>query len=294
GTALVQSVDFFTPIVDDPYDWGRIAAANALSDLYAMGARPVLALNLVAWPVEELSLDLLADVLRGGAKVASEAGVAVVGGHSITDPEPKYGMAVTGFADQAHLTRNSTARPGAALWLTKPLGIGIVTTAIKRRKASPEQVAAAVEVMTTLNAAAAEAARDVGAQAVTDVTGFGFLGHLHEMLRASGVAAVVDAGAVPTLTGTLALAGQGVVPSGSRRNHDFLSPHVTWGDLPEAEQMVLADAQTSGGLLIAVSEESGGALGRELEARGIAASRVGTTLEGTPGAIEVRGRVGGI
>ena len=246
GRALVQTVDFFTPIVDDPFDWGRIAAANAASDVYAMGARPVLALNLVAWPVEELSLDLLARVLEGGDEVAARAGFVVVGGHSIHDLEPKYGMAVTGFADADRIVRSSTAPPGAALFLTKPLGLGIITTAIKEGRATDEQVEVAVAMMTELNAAAAEAMVEVEAEAATDVTGFGLLGHLHNVLRGSGLAAEVDASAVPLLEGTVELAEDGLTPGGTRKNAAYLDEVVDWGDLPEPGRLALADAQTSG------------------------------------------------
>lgn len=291
GTGLVQTVDFFTPIVDDPFDWGRIAAANALSDVYAMGGNPKLALNIVAWPIEELSTDLLADVLKGGAKVASEAGVAVVGGHSIHDPEPKYGMAVTGFVDPDRVVLNSTARPGAQLFLTKPLGIGIITTAIKRGKASAKQIELAVETMTALNAVPAQAMVDVGVEAATDVTGYGLLGHLHEMLSASGVAAEIDASAISFLSGTLELAEADVVPAGTRSNLAFVSPDVDWGELPDPERFALADAQTSGGLLIAVSSERAEDLADALSERGVRADRIGTTTDGSPGRIEVRGRI---
>jgi selenide,water dikinase len=291
GTGLVQTVDFFTPIVDDPFDWGRIAAANALSDVYAMGGNPKLALNIVAWPIEELSTDLLADVLRGGAKVASEAGVAVVGGHSIHDPEPKYGMAVTGFVDLDRLVLNSTARPGAQLFLTKPLGIGIITTAIKRGKASAEQIQRAVETMTALNAIPAEVMVDVGVEAATDVTGYGLLGHLHEMLSGSGVAAEIDAPAISFLGGALDLAEAGVVPAGTRSNLAFVSPNVDWGELSDPERLALADAQTSGGLLIAVSGDRAERLANALAERGVRADRIGTTTDGSPGRITVRGRL---
>jgi selenide,water dikinase len=291
GTGLVQTLDFFTPIVDDPFDWGRIAAANALSDVYAMGGTPRLALNIVAWPIEELSTDLLAQVLRGGAKVASEAGVAVVGGHSIHDPEPKYGMAVTGFVDLERLVLNSTAPSGAELYLTKPLGIGIITTAIKRGKATMEQIELAVATMTTLNAAPAQAMVEVGVEAATDVTGYGLLGHLHEMLSASGVAAEIDAASVPLLPGTLELAEAGVVPSGTRSNLAFVDPHLDWGVASEPERLALADAQTSGGLLIAVSPEKAGQLASALTARGIDAARIGETIPGPPGSVAVRGRL---
>lgn len=289
GTGLVQSVDFFTPIVDDAEDWGRIAAANALSDLYAMGARPALALNLVGWPREELSLDLLADVLRGASEVVAEAGAVIVGGHSIDDREPKYGLAVTGFVDLDRLVRNSTAPPGAALVLTKPLGLGIITTAIKRERATPEQVAAAVDTMTTLSAEASEAMMETSAEAATDVTGFGLLGHLHEMLAASSVAAEVDAASVPFLDGALDLAKEGIVPGGTRRNAAFLDPLVT-RDLEEHEWLALADAQTSGGLLIASTDPD--TLTGALESRGVSSWRIGRVREGEPGRISVRGRPG--
>jgi selenide,water dikinase len=293
GPCLVQTVDFFTPIVDDAFDWGRIAAANAASDVYAMGGRPVLALNLVAWPVEELPLELLARVLEGGAKVAAEAGMAIVGGHSIHDPEPKYGMAVTGFVDEERLIRNSTAPPGARLILTKPLGTGIISTALKRGRAAPDQVRLAVDTMTTLNAAAADAMVEAGVQAATDVTGFGLLGHLHGMLRASGVSATVDASVVPFLPGTRALAEAGIVPSGTRSNLSFVEPHVDWGELANAERLMLADAQTSGGLLIAATEACFGQLRLALEERGVMAAEVGETGPGEPGRITVTGRPAG-
>jgi selenide, water dikinase len=287
GAGLVQSVDFFTPIVDDAEDWGRIAAANAMSDIYAMGARPAIALDLVAWPAEDLPMDLLARVLEGGRRMAAEAGVAVVGGHSIDDREPKYGMAVTGFVNLDRVVRNSTAPAHARLFLTKPLGLGIISTAIKRERASEAQVAAAVRVMTTLNAAASDAMVDVGADAATDVTGFGLLGHLHEMLEASGVGAELDVDAVPFLDGTLDLAAEGVIPSGTRRNHRYVDPHVDWGDLPDHRRLALADAQTSGGLLIAVSRERGGALATALATRGVEAAEIGVTVPGQPGTIAI-------
>jgi selenide, water dikinase len=290
GRALIATTDFFTPIVDDPGDWGRIAAANALSDVYAMGGTPALALNLVGWPVDDLPLEMLGEVLRGGQEVATKAGAVVVGGHSITDPEPKYGMAVIGFVEEANLLRNSTAPVGATLFLTKPLGTGMISTAIKRRRATEEQVAAAVETMTTLNAAAASAALAGGAAACTDVTGFGLLGHLRGMLAASGVAATVDASSPELLPGVQDLARAGVVAGGTQRNHASLAPDVEWGVLTLPEQLVLADAQTSGGLLIAApdAERMAGAF----EAEGIAARRIGVTREGIPGSIEVDGRVG--
>jgi len=291
GRALVQTVDFFTPIVDDPYDWGRIAAANAFSDVYAMGGVPVLALNLVAWPIQTLSLDLLVQVLEGGSAVARQAGVAIVGGHSIHDPERKYGMAVTGFADADRLMRNSTMSSGDRLFLTKPLGLGIIATAVKRGLATPEQLARAVETMTTLNRDASLAMLEAGASAATDVTGFGLLGHLHNALKASGASAEIDAGAVPVLPGTLDLAAQGVVPSGTHSNHEFLASSVDWGSLSETEQLVLADAQTSGGMLIAIPEDRVAILERSLAERGVAAAMIGAIEDGDPGSIRIAGHV---
>jgi selenide, water dikinase len=289
GRALVQTVDFFTPIVDDPYDWGRIAAANAFSDVYATGGRPALALNLVGWPVDELPLEILGQVLEGGAAIATRAGAVVVGGHTISDPLPKYGMAVTGFAEADRILRNSTAPPGARLFLTKPLGIGIIATAIKRETATAQQTELAVEEMATLNEAAALAAVEAGAEAATDVTGYGLLGHLHSMLAASGVAARLDASAVELLPGTLHLAQEGVVPGGSRRNHAFVSPFVDFGDLTEAEQLVLADAQTSGGLLLATRD--GDTLTRALDDQGARWFEIGVTTPGPPGRVTLSGRL---
>jgi selenide,water dikinase len=291
GEHLVQTVDFFTPILDDPYDWGRVAAANALSDVYAMGGRPLTALNLVAWPVEDLPLELLARVLDGGMAIAREAGVAVVGGHSIRDPEPKYGMAVTGLVVPERLTRNSGMRGGDRLVLTKPLGLGLISTAIKAGTASDAQTRSAVETMTMLNRDASEAMGDVGVSGATDVTGFGLLGHLHIALRASGVAAEVDASAVPFLPGALDLARDGMAPSGTRRNLEFVAPRVDWdGADEEWERLALADAQTSGGLLIAVPEDRVDALREGLAARGIAGPVVGVVTRGEAGRIQVRGR----
>jgi len=259
--------------------------------VYAMGGQPVTALNLVAWPVKELPLEMLARVLEGGAAVARQAGVAIIGGHSIHDPEPKYGMAVTGLVDPARLVRNSTMRAGDVLFLTKPLGLGIVTTAVKAGKASAEQLAAAVETMTSLNAAAAEAMLEVGVSAATDVTGFGLLGHLHIALAEAGMSARLDAPAIPLLPGTLDLAERGMIPSGTRSNLAFVDPHVDWGELEEIERLVLADAQTSGGLLIAVPEERADALGDELGGRGVLSARIGTVSAGRPGRLTVVGRV---
>ena len=291
GHALIATLDFFTPIVDDPYDWGRIAATNALSDVYAMGGRPFLALNIVSWPVDDLPLEMMGRVLQGGIDVVSEAGAAVLGGHSITDPEPKYGMVALGLADPSAIVRNSTAVPGARLFLTKPLGLGVVSTAIKRGIADEALVGRAVDTMTTLNAAAADAMVAAEAESATDVTGFGLLGHLHRMLLASGTAAALAVSAVPVLKGALELAGAGVIPGGTRRNHAFVRRHVDWGELTEPEQIILADAQTSGGLLIAAT--AGDRLAEELERRGVPFAEVGRVEEGAPGAILLTGRLSG-
>ncbi|APX35051.1 selenide, water dikinase SelD [Brachybacterium sp. P6-10-X1] len=248
GTAVLSTADFFTPVVDDAYDWGRIAAANALSDIYAMGGDPVVAINLVGWPRGVLPLELLREVLAGGLAIAQEAGVPVIGGHSVDDPEPKYGMAVTGTADPDRLLRNDAARPGLPLTLTKPLGVGLLNN---RMTSTAEVSAAAVETMTTLNREAARAALDAGARAATDVTGFGLLGHLHKMTRASGVGAVVDRSAVPLIDGAAEALRDGYVSGGTRRNLDWVRDHLQAGPgITEDDLLLLADAQTSGGLLV--------------------------------------------
>ena len=258
--AIVQTVDFFTPIVDDPYWFGRIAATNALSDVYAMGGRPVSALNLVAFPLEALGADVLREILRGGADAAAAAGAAVVGGHSIDDPEPKYGMAVTGVVHPDEVLTNAGGRVGAALVLTKPLGAGTVATAIKRELASAELVERAVAVMATLNDRAAEQARAAGAHALTDVTGFGLLGHVHELAAASGVAAEIDAAAIPAIEGVLALLeDERALAGGSRRNRADAERFTTWAPaVPEPRRRLACDAMTSGGLLAAVPPERAG------------------------------------
>jgi selenide, water dikinase len=244
---VLATADFFTPVVDDPYDWGRIAAANALSDIYAMGGRPVVAVNLLGWPRDVLPPELAQEVLRGGLDVGRQAGCPVAGGHSIDDPEPKYGMAVTGIADLAELMRNDAATAGQPISLTKPLGVGVLNN---RHKATGEVFAHAVESMAALNADASRAAVDAGIRAATDVTGFGLLGHLYKMARASGVTAVVDAAAVPYLEGARESLADGFVPGGSRRNLDWVRPHLS-AAVDDDELVLLADAQTSGGLLLA-------------------------------------------
>jgi selenide,water dikinase len=286
--ALVQTVDFFTPIVDDPRDFGRIAAANALSDVYAMGGRPLTALNLVAFSLERVGPEVLAEILSGGAEIARQAGVAIAGGHSIDDPEPKYGMAVTGLVHPGRVVRNSTARPGDVLFLTKPIGAGAVTTAAKRGTAPEETVRACTEVMTTLNADAAGAAIAVGSSAMTDVTGFGLLGHLHEMALASGVEAEVHASAVPAIDGALALLEAGALAGGSRRNREWVEPQVAWDDaIPEPVRSLLCDAMTSGGLLIATPATRAGAMEEALVAAAPASACIGEVRAGRAGRIAV-------
>jgi selenide, water dikinase len=264
--ALVQTVDFFTPVVDDPYDFGRIAAANAFSDIYAMGATPLTALNIVAFPSGALPLEYLARILLGGAETARLASATIVGGHTIDDPEPKYGLAVTGIIRPGDEMTNAGAAPGDVLVLTKPLGTGIVATAIKQGKASPEVIAAATDSMAALNRVGAEVARAHRARAMTDVTGFGLLGHLSEMCRASGVGADLWFDRLPVLPGVEELARQGVVPGGTRRNLEYVEPWTYFAEsLQTWQRLLCADAQTSGGLIICVpADRAEGAL-RDLE-----------------------------
>ncbi len=287
--AIVETVDFFTPVVDDPYWFGRIAAANAFSDVWAMGGRPLFALNLVAWPVDKLPLEMLGEVLRGGAEAARLAGASVLGGHSIDDPEPKYGMAVTGLVHPSRVLRNVGARPGDVLLLTKPLGSGIVATAIKREIAPAELVARAVEVMAALNRSAGEVLAASGAvHALTDVTGFGLLGHGWEMARGSGVTFRIRAAAVPVLEGVHDLAARDVVPGGSKANLRWVTPSLRVSDaLAPTWPIVLADAQTNGGLLAAVEPARAEALLAELRAAGVVAVAIGDVVAGEPPRIEV-------
>ncbi len=287
--ALVATVDFFTPIVDDAYDFGRIAAANAFSDVYAMGATPLIALNLVGWPRDKVPLELLGDVLRGGQDVAREAGAFVLGGHSVDDPEPKYGMVAIGEVHPARIVTNAGARPGDALVLTKPIGTGILTTALKRDLLTAADLAPAVAVMTTLNAGAARALRAVDVHAATDVTGFGLLGHLHSLLTASGAAAEVQAAAVPLLARARELAERGAIPGGTRRNLESLAGAVEFAaGIDETTRLLLADAQTSGGLLIALPEPQVQALRAALQReRAPAAAQIGRVVAGPAGRIAV-------
>jgi selenide,water dikinase len=264
GPAHVLTTDFFTPVVDDAYDWGRIAAANALSDVYAMGGRPVVAVNLLCWPRDLLPMELAREVLRGGLAIARIAGCHLLGGHSVDDPEPKYGLAVSGVVDPDRLLRNDAGHPGLPLSLTKPLGIGVLNS---RHKATGETFEHAVAAMTTLNRDAASAAVAAGHRCATDVTGFGLLGHVLKLARASGVTAVIDATAVPYLDGARESAGAGYVSGGTRRNLDWVRPGTDLTGIDETEALLLADAQTSGGLLVA-GEIPGAPVIGELVARG--------------------------
>ena len=286
--ALVVTTDFFTPIVDDAYTFGAIAAANALSDIYAMGAQPLLAVNLVAFPIKELGPALLADILRGGLDKVREAGIDILGGHSIDDHEPKYGLAVTGTVHPDRVRRNRGGRPGDRLVLTKALGTGVISTAIKHEVAPPESAAAAIDGMLALNRNAADAMATVEVHAATDVTGFGLLGHLHSMARASGVAARVEAASVPLLPGAEMLAEAGEVPGGTRSNERFLASRVRWpAGLSAARQTLLCDAQTSGGLLLAVPESAVDRLLSALQERNASGAVIGQLIEGEAGSILV-------
>jgi selenide,water dikinase len=286
--ALVVTVDFFTPIVDDPATWGAIAAANALSDVYAMGGRPLVALSLVGWPRDRLPMEVLGEVIRGAGRVLADAGCPVVGGHSIDDPEPKFGLAVIGEADPGRLITNAAARAGEYLVLTKPLGTGILTTALKRDLLVEADLGEAVAVMTTLNAAAARLALEHGVRAGTDVTGFGLIGHLDSMLRSSGgLGAEVAFDALPLLARALELAAAGAVPGGTRQNLEAVD--VAWDPgLTEAERVLCADAQTSGGLLLSVPVERVANLVRALREAAVPAVAVIGRVTGGPGLRIVR------
>ncbi len=287
--ALVQTVDYFTPIVDDPFTFGQIAAANALSDLYAMGARPLTALNIVGFPISKLDKAILADILRGGADKLREAGVALLGGHSIDDADPKYGMAVTGVVDPGAMWTNAGAQAGDALVLTKPIGMGIVSKAIKEAAASPEDTDEAIRWMRMLNKGAADVAHGFAVHAATDVTGFGLLGHALEMVRASGVGLALYAAAVPILPGAREYAQHGLVPAGSKRNRAFVGEATAFADgVDELTRVLLADAVTSGGLLLAVPAAQADSLVAALRAAGMdLAARVGLFDGSAPVGIRV-------
>lgn len=287
-TALVVTVDFFTPITDDPYEFGAVAAANSLSDVYAMGGRPLLALNVVGFPAA-LAVEMLGDVLRGGYDKAAEANCLIVGGHTVDDNEPKYGLSVVGLVEPGRQVSNAGAQPGDVLALTKPIGTGIITTGGKAGVAPPGSVATAVATMATLNRAASEAMMAVGVNACTDITGFGLMGHLTAMMRASGASATIGLSQVPVLPGVGELLAQGVVPGGTHRNQSGVADSVEWDDaLTDDDRLLLCDAQTSGGLLISVPAARLPELLSALESRGVATRAVvGRVSEGTPGKVSV-------
>jgi selenide, water dikinase len=287
--ALVQTVDFFTPVVDDPYAFGQIAAANSLSDVYAMGATPITALNLVGFSVSKLDPTLLAEILRGAADKAAEAGAHIIGGHSIDDPEPKFGMAVTGKVHPLQIWRKGGAQPGDRLILTKPIGVGIHTTGIKRDQVTPAEVARVTEVMACLNRTAAETLRRYSVHACTDVTGFGLLGHALEMSKASCVGLEVDASAVPVLPRTRELAEKGVVPGGTKANARWLAEYLTYeAHVDEITRIILCDAVTSGGLLASLPETEAEAALEDLHQLGVDDARIiGTVTREHPGSLHI-------
>ncbi len=286
--ALVQSVDFFTPVVDDPFRYGQIAAANALSDIFAMGARPVTALNLIGFPLCTLGADVLTAILQGGAAKVAEAAAVVVGGHSVEDDEPKYGLAVTGLVDPKKMVTTVGARPGDRLVLTKPLGTGLLTTALKGEVLTEADLAAAIAGMVTLNRRASEIMLEVGVTACTDITGFGLLGHALELAAASGVCLALDGGALPAYPQALEMAAIGLVPEGSYRNRAYYLPQVIGGDeVPPATLDLIADPQTSGGLLIAVAAEKTETLRGKLRAAGCGAYLVGQVEDGPAGRLRI-------
>ncbi|MDB9722745.1 MAG: selenide, water dikinase SelD [Fidelibacterota bacterium] len=256
GKLIVQTVDFFTPIVDSPYEFGQIAAANSLSDIYAMGAIPSFALNIVGFPIKKLSNEILSEILKGGADKAKEAGVSIIGGHSIDDEEPKYGLVVTGEVEESKLIRNSTAHENDAIILTKPLGTGIISTAIKQDKASSSMIAQAINSMKYLNAFSSSIMNEFDTHAATDISGFGLLGHLYEMCKGSNLSAKITFNKIPFLEGVNTLANDGFIPSGTKRNFEYISNFVSFSsELTTIQKMMTADAQTSGGLLLALPQK---------------------------------------
>ncbi|MBS1251521.1 MAG: Selenide, water dikinase [Anaerolineales bacterium] len=278
--AIIQTADFFAPVVDDPYTFGAIAAANAMSDVYAMGGRVVLALNIAGFP-DDLPLDIVQDVFRGGADKVAEVGAIIAGGHTVQDEEPKYGLSAIGFVHPDRIITKSHARVGDQLVLTKPLGIGIITTALRNGAASPQHIDAAVDVMMTVNEAAAEAMQAVGVHAATDITGYGLLGHGLEMAQNSGVGLRIRAADLPLLPGTREYAAAGHVPGGTSRNDEHVAPHIRdCVNLDETTRLILLDPQTSGGLLMAVAPDRTEALLAELEERGVTAWQIGEVVEG--------------
>jgi selenide,water dikinase len=288
GRTIIQSVDFFTPIVDDPFTFGQIAAANSLSDIYAMGGTPLFALNVAAFNSDELPLSVLTDILNGGVDIAKEAGIPILGGHTIKDKEPKYGMVVTGEVHPDKLTRNDTAQVGDLLVLTKPLGTGIISTAIKRGIADENIMTTAIETMRTLNKSAAEAMAEVGVNACTDITGYGLLGHLLEMCKGSNVSATIEFDSMPFIKGVFELAQEGVIPGGTKLNLEFVQDDINSAEhLAEFQLHMLADAQTSGGLLISVSTNKAEALVNALKSNGTLASHIIGEVQSNDGNVKV-------
>ena len=274
-SVLVQTVDILTPIVDDPYTFGAIAAANSLSDVFAMGARPLTALNILCFPPNKLSPEIIGELIRGGSDIIKEAGAVIVGGHSVKDEELKYGLAVTGITEKNRLITNSRAKPGDSLILTKPIGTGVISTALKAGRASAESRTAMTASMCSLNKTASEIMVKMGAHACTDITGFGLLGHALTLSRSSNINLTIIAGEVPLLPGADEYAMLSLFPGGSSRNFDYVAPHVEWdSNLTEKSKMLLCDAQTSGGLMIAIEKEKAGKLVDELHANGISAARI--------------------
>ena len=272
--AVVLTVDFFPPIVDDPFIFGQIAAANSLSDVYAMGAKPIAALNVVGFP-SDLDMSILGEILKGGASKALEAGIVIAGGHSVVDAEPKYGLSVTGIVKPGSQTANSTSKPGDLLLLTKPIGTGIITTAGKQKKVGAEVLENAVTIMAALNKSASESMISVGVNACTDVTGFGLLGHLREMMEGSGLGARIYKSKVPVIEGTMDLLKQGIVPGGTMRNLDSLKSTVCWDkEISENDKILLSDAQTSGGLLISVNPNKADKLQQSLSETGTLSNQI--------------------
>ncbi len=292
GSPLVFTVDFITPVVDDPEDYGAIAAANSLSDIYSMGGEPQVALAICGFPEGKIPREVLERIFRGGRDKAAEAGCAIVGGHTVIDPELKYGLCVIGVVDPGQVFEQTRAQAGDRLVLTKPIGTGIMAQALKAERVSDEEMSGVIACMATLNKGAKDASLAAGVHAATDVTGFGLLGHLHHLLLASGLAARISADAVPLFDFVRALAAEGVLPGGTKRNLAYVEPHVDWAStLAESERLVLCDAQTSGGLLIAVPPKGEGTLLAELEKRGASARAViGELVAGEPGRIEVSAR----
>ena len=287
GRALISTVDFITPLVNDARTWGQIAAANSLSDVYAMGGKPLFGLNLVGWNNDELPSSMLSEVLAGGLEIAEQAGMAIIGGHTISDPEPKYGMAVTGQVTSNKMLTNAGLQPSQDLILTKPLGVGVITTAIKAGIAGKENISAAVASMIQLNDIASQVAVSAGASGATDITGFGLLGHLGKMALISNVEALLDVGNIAVLPGAKLYAEDGVIPGGTRRNLAWVKDQIDAGTYGETDLLLLADAQTSGGLIFGVDKDRSSDACAELNERGVAAMVIGETRAGT-GPIRLR------